>query len=156
MSRCSSNGKEFIGKWFGVRPVSDSSSEKEDAEVYLGNELAVYTICHALKGAEILHCSGIGEIPGAAGIVFVLEYSPVRLSHRWCAVARTSPRRLKSAATDALHAHDAVHLDLHGWNMVVPDDETVVVDFDVIMVYNDGRGVREWEDWVLLKAAFEV
>lgn len=161
------DGRQFIGKWFWVRPDWDwtkDSEDKKDAEVYLGNELAVYTICHTLQGAEIPHCYGIGQLPGVAGVVLVLEYIPgptlTQTMNDGLNLDPPRKERLKSTATDAikaLNAHGVVHLDLHGWNLIVPDEDTVVVvDFDVSMVYPDGRGVREWEDRVFLKAAFEV
>lgn len=161
------DGQQYVGKWFGVRP--DWSAEKHegiklDAEVNIDNELVVYTVCHALQGAGIPHCYGVGEILGVTGRVLVLEHIPgptvAQLVGGGLDCVPGRKKGLVNAAGDvlrALHKRGVVHLDLHPWNMVVFAGETVVVvDFDMSMVCTDEKGVREWEDWVLLKAAFEA
>lgn len=165
-------GHRYIGKWFGVGSVRGGISHTgntEESEVYFDNEVAVYCHCHTLQGCEIPHCYGVGDIPGINGVVLVVEYVPgptvaavvdkVRDGEMDADEGARLLRTLKSSATDAvkaLHRFNVVHLDLHGWNMVVLNDSVVLVDFDVSMLYSDGKGLREWEDWVRLGAAFAV
>lgn len=165
-------GHQYVGKWFGVRSDRGGishSGRKEESEVYFDNEVAVYSHCHTLQGCEIPHCYGVGDISGINGVVLVVEYVPgpgvgdVLLAFRESEIdsdeAVTWLHTLKGSATDAvkaLHRFNVVHLDLHGWNMVVLNDSVVLLDFDVSMLYTDGKGLREWEDWVCLEAAFAV
>lgn len=158
-------GQRYIGKWFDVRSdwgEIDCPVKKQESEVYFYNELTVYGLCHALQGCEIPHCYGVGEISGIGGMVLIVEYvagpTVTDLLHKfregemdakWLAT-------LKGSATDAvkaLHRFHVVHLDLLGSNMVVLNDSVVIVDFDVSMVFPDGR---EWEDWARLGSTFAV
>lgn len=158
-------GQQYVGKWFDVRPnwrAEEHEGNKPDAEVNIDNELAVYTVCHTLQGAGIPYCYGVGEIQGVAGRVLVLEHIPgptvAQLVGGGLDCVPGRKEGLYDAAVDvvrALHVRGVVHLDFHSWNMIVFEGETVVVvDFDMSMVCADGRSVREWEDWVMLKAVF--
>lgn len=151
----------WIAKFFSPTPT---------ASEYLANEVRVYNLCHPLQGREIPYAYGLAVIPNVPGRVLIMEcISPgipiadiQEAAENGDAAAKCRLHKLAGVAESpvcALHKYGVVHNDLYGRNLLVSEGQdgeeaVVVVDFDVAMVFEDGTGRKQCEDWAVLRATF--
>lgn len=151
----------WIAKFFGT---DTESMEK------LASEVRIYNLCKQYQGREIPYAYGIGVMD--SGRVLLMEaISPGTTIARIQGAAREGDQEAASrlqrlmisakVAVELLHRYGVVHNDLYGENLLVcksegrGDEAVVITDFDAAIVFDDGSGKKQCEDWAIFRAAFE-
>lgn len=153
----------WIAKFFGA--------DTESMEL-LAREICIYNLCKRCQGHEIPYAYGTAVINSVPGRVLLLEkISPgttissiqdTRVADEETASRLQILMGSAKAAVESLHRCGATHNHLNGGNLLVcksegeGDAEVVIIDFGIAMEFGDGSGRKQWEDWAMLRAAFEL
>lgn len=159
--------QQLPGRWIAKFFGADTGSMER-----LAREICIYNLCKQHQGRQIPYAYGTAVIDCVPGRVLLLErISPgttISSIQDIRVVDEETASRLQilmgsaKAAVESLHRCGATHNRLNGGNLLVckgegeGDGEVVIVDFDVAMEFGDESGRKQWEDWAMLRAAFEL
>lgn len=156
---------QLPGRWIAKLFGTDAESMEN-----LVSEVRIYNLCKQCQGREIPYAYGIGVMD--SGRVLLMEainpgttiaqiQGAARKGDKEAAIRLQRLMISAKVAVESLHEYGVVHNDLYGENLLVckseggGDEEVVIADFDVAIVFDGGSGRKQCEDWAIFRAAFE-